>query len=69
MTIRMRTQPLMILLAGGSDRSGELLMALEQLEKGELDLPAGCSVTYELEALNILKALARPSSVADATGL
>jgi superfamily II DNA or RNA helicase/diadenosine tetraphosphate (Ap4A) HIT family hydrolase len=60
-------QPPMILLAGGSDRSGELLMALEQLEKGEFDLPTGCSVTYELEALNILKALAKPSSVADAT--
>ena len=60
-------QPPMILLAGGSDRPGELLMALERLEMGELDLPAGCSVTYELEALNILKALAKPSSVADAT--
>ena len=60
-------QPPMLLLAGGSDRPGELLMALERLELGEFDLPAGCSVTYELEALNILKALAKPSSVADAT--
>ena len=60
-------QPPMILLAGGSDRPGELLMALELLELDELDLPEGCSVTYELEALNILKALAKPSSVADAT--
>jgi superfamily II DNA or RNA helicase/HKD family nuclease len=60
-------QPPMILLAGGSDRPGELLMALERLERGEFDLPAGCSVTYELEALNILKALAKPTIGADTT--
>jgi len=60
-------QPPMILLAGGSDRPGELLMALERLERGEIDLPAGCSVTYELEALNILKALAKPTIGADVT--
>jgi superfamily II DNA or RNA helicase/diadenosine tetraphosphate (Ap4A) HIT family hydrolase len=59
-------QPPMILLAGGSDRPGELLMALKHLERGELDLPAGCSVTYDLEALNILKSLAKPSSGAEA---
>ena len=60
-------QPAMMLLAMGSGRPGELLMALEQLERGEFDLPASCSVTYELEALNILKALAKPSNSADAT--
>ena len=62
-------QPPMILLAGGSDRPGELLMALERLERGEFELPAGCSVTYDLEALNILKALAKPSLGANATAL
>jgi len=56
----------MILLAGGSDRPGELLMALERLERDELELPTGCSVTYDLEALNILKLLAKPSSGAEA---
>ena len=60
-------QPPMILLAGGSDRPGELLMALERLERGEFDLPVGCSVTYELEAMNILKALAKPTIGADVT--
>ncbi len=59
-------QPAMILLASGGDRPGELLMALEQLEIGEFDLPAGCSVTYELKALNILKALAKPTIGSDA---
>ncbi|MEN8207350.1 MAG: DUF3427 domain-containing protein [Pseudomonadota bacterium] len=62
-------QPPMILLAGGGDRPGELLMVLERLERGEFDLPTGCSVTYELEALNILKALAKPSFGADATAI
>jgi hypothetical protein len=41
-------------------------MKLEQLERGELRLPIGCSVTYDLEALNILKSLARPSAGAEA---
>jgi superfamily II DNA or RNA helicase/diadenosine tetraphosphate (Ap4A) HIT family hydrolase/HKD family nuclease len=62
-------QPAMILLAGGGDRPGELLVALDRLEQGELELPAGCSVTYELEAMNILRALAKPSSGADATAV
>jgi hypothetical protein len=62
-------QPPMILLAGGSDHPGDLLMALERLDRGELELPAGCSVTYQLEALNILKALAKPTPGADATAV
>jgi superfamily II DNA or RNA helicase/diadenosine tetraphosphate (Ap4A) HIT family hydrolase/HKD family nuclease len=62
-------QPPMILLAGGSDRPGELLMLLERLERGEAELPEGCSVTYELKVLNILKALARPTPGAGATAI
>jgi superfamily II DNA or RNA helicase/diadenosine tetraphosphate (Ap4A) HIT family hydrolase len=37
----------------------ELALALERLQAGELELPPGCEVTYELEAVNILKALLR----------
>lgn len=37
----------------------ELRAALERAEAGELELPHGCHVTYELEALNILRALLR----------
>ena len=37
----------------------EIALALEQLEKGEFELPPGCEVTYELEAVNILRALLR----------
>ena len=62
-------QPPMILLTGGGNRPGELLMALKRLERGELELPAGCSVTYDLEALNILKSLAKPSSGAEAMAI
>ena len=37
----------------------ELALALEQLQKGELKLPPGCEITYELEAVDILRALLR----------
>ncbi len=33
----------------------ELALALDRLQKGELELPPGCEVTYELEAVNILR--------------
>ena len=62
-------QPPMILLTNGGNRPGELLMALERLERGELELPAGCSVTYDLEALNILKSLAKPTAGAEAMAI
>lgn len=37
--------------------SRELIAALQRAERGELDLPPGCEVTYDLEAMNILRAL------------
>jgi superfamily II DNA or RNA helicase len=55
----------MLLLPGAGSRSGEVSRALEAWERGDLELPKGCSVEYELEALNILKQLARPTAVAD----
>src|SRR5690606_19657492 len=42
---------------GNSDR--EVAYALEQLEAGTLELPPGCSVTYALEAKEILRSLIR----------
>jgi hypothetical protein len=55
----------MILLPNAGTRPGELSLALQRLERGELELPAGCSVEYDLEALNILKQLARPPAVSE----
>lgn len=49
----------MLLLSGVGDSHGEIAMALERYERGELDLPPGCSITYELEAIEILKRLIR----------
>ena len=37
----------------------ELAHALDQLQQGTFPLPPGCEVTYELEAVNILRALLR----------
>lgn len=44
-------------LSAGGDRA--LHVALEKAQAGELELPPGCEVTYELEALNIMRALLR----------
>jgi superfamily II DNA or RNA helicase/HKD family nuclease/diadenosine tetraphosphate (Ap4A) HIT family hydrolase len=45
-----------------------LRAALERLESGQHELPPGCSVTYELEAMSILRALLRvpPAGAVDA---
>jgi superfamily II DNA or RNA helicase/diadenosine tetraphosphate (Ap4A) HIT family hydrolase len=49
---------------GGSYRV--LRAALERLQSGDFPLPPGCSVTYDLEALNILRALLPPEPPSDA---
>jgi superfamily II DNA or RNA helicase/diadenosine tetraphosphate (Ap4A) HIT family hydrolase len=52
-------------LQGAGDR--ELRAALERIEAGDFALPPGCAVTYDLEALNILRALLRvPADPVDA---
>ncbi len=63
---RVFTQGAMALLPGAGQHRGELSMALERLNDGEVELPPGCEVVYELEALNILRALAKPPGVVDA---
>ena len=53
-------------LRGTSDT--ELKAALGQLSRGELTLPPGCEVTYDLETLDIIAKLLRTAK-ADALGL
>ncbi|TGD61239.1 DUF3427 domain-containing protein [Tabrizicola sp. WMC-M-20] len=52
-----------LLAAGEGDRS--LSQKLEAAIAGDLDLPPGCEVTYELDALDFLRALLRQRSGAD----
>jgi Domain of unknown function (DUF3427)/Helicase conserved C-terminal domain len=40
---------------------GALRKLLDEVRKQELDLPAGCSVTYELESVKILDSLLKPA--------
>ena len=47
-------------LLGLGDADADIAHALEALEIDALELPPECSVTYELEAKNILRALIRP---------
>lgn len=56
----------MLLLPGAGGHPAEIAMALDRYERGELDLPPGCEVTYELEAIDILRSLVRVPKGADA---
>ena len=49
-------QPLMQI--GPGDR--EISVALQRILKNDVTLPEGCEVTYELEAVDIIKSLLRP---------
>ncbi len=55
------------LLQVSAGRDTELNAALQRVMSGEFELPAGCSVTYDLEAVNIMRALLRlPATERDA---
>lgn len=41
----------------GSTNDGELSAALKMIDDGDLSLPPGCDVTYDLEAMSILRQL------------
>ncbi|MEM6742962.1 MAG: DEAD/DEAH box helicase family protein, partial [Pseudomonadota bacterium] len=56
-----------LLQAGEGDRA--LAERLDLIRRGELELPPGCEVTYELEALDLLEGLLRRSGGADAAEL
>lgn len=64
-TFLLKLRTLFLELAGclkTSDR--ELRQTLQQLDRGELILPPGCEVTYELETVDILNGLLRSSRTA-----
>jgi superfamily II DNA or RNA helicase/HKD family nuclease/diadenosine tetraphosphate (Ap4A) HIT family hydrolase len=48
---------------GTSDR--EVAFALDKLDRDEMTLPPGCSVTYDLEAKDILRSLLRTTAAGD----
>lgn len=53
-------------LLGIDEGDRALSLALEKIRAGERIWPEGCEVTYELEALDILQKLLRPTSAGDA---
>ncbi|MCO6455378.1 MAG: DEAD/DEAH box helicase family protein [Pirellulaceae bacterium] len=60
--VRSLLQPLM----GARQSDADVLSALHRLEQGQAALPAGCEVTYELEAIDIIKSLLRTRAADDA---
>jgi superfamily II DNA or RNA helicase/HKD family nuclease len=57
-----KLQALLPTMLGMGDSHTELREAIMALHAGTLDLPDGCDITYELEAVEILKKLLRPST-------
>ena len=55
------------LLLKKGDRIGELRAKIEDIEAGRLQLPEGCAVTYDLEAIAILRDLLPATSRQQAT--
>ena len=60
--LRSMLQPL--LRVGESD--SEIRRGLQMLQQGEVQLPAGCSVMYELETIDLIGNLLRPASRTEA---
>ncbi|WP_405237892.1 DUF3427 domain-containing protein [Lentisalinibacter orientalis] len=56
-----------LLLPGADSSIGGIQRALMKLKAGELELPEGCAIEYELEALDILEKLAKPSGITNQT--
>jgi superfamily II DNA or RNA helicase/HKD family nuclease len=52
-----------LLLAHEGDRS--LSQRFEDLEKGQLELPPGCEITYELQAIEVLRSLLKTNLAQD----
>lgn len=55
-----KPRALLATLLGTGDSHDELRAALMAVHRGEAELPPGCSVTYELEAFDILQRLLQP---------
>jgi len=58
------TKAAALLQAGGGDRS--ISRRLDDLTDGTFELPAGCEITYELEAIDILRGLLRTGTSSEA---
>lgn len=52
------TKPRTLFQVGPGD--GEMERVLNAVQKGEVDLPPGCQVTYDLEAMEILRSILQP---------
>ena len=57
-------KPRTLLALGPGD--GELRQALRAVAEGEAELPPGCEITYDLEAVQILESVLRPAKGTDA---
>ena len=57
-----KPRALLTSLLGVGESHEELRAALMAVQRGDADLPDGCSVTYDLEAVKVLERLLRPTT-------
>ncbi|MDB4698830.1 DEAD/DEAH box helicase, partial [Candidatus Latescibacteria bacterium] len=57
---RIKPEVLFEVLMGIGPGRGEVAKALEKVRAGEVELPPGCAITYELETLDILEQIVGP---------
>ncbi len=57
----MKLRSIAALTGRNASSIGALRNLLDEIRKQELDLPEGCSVTYELESIDILSSLLKPA--------
>ena len=62
--VKLRSMMQPLLKVGESD--SEIRRGLEILKRGEAVLPEGCSVTYELETIELIEEILRPANQVDA---
>ncbi len=58
-------KPFTALFPEVGDKTGEISKALQDYQKGNLSLPPGCEVTYDLESIDVLRELAQPTNASD----
>jgi len=59
-TFLVKIRTLLTATCGESTSDSQIAAALKRLQGGELDLPDGCDISYELEAIDIIQGLVKP---------
>ena len=65
-TFLVKVRALLKPILGNGESDAEISAAMRLLQQGQADLPEGCNITYDLEAMDIIRSLLRTRSADDA---